>query len=101
MKIKLKVDYNEDHKAGSDGDGLPDDLKRKLVKSGLAERVDAKPKTAETAPAKPKTKPKATGRTAARLAEAAPEGHRPLAGQAPPPTPQPDKTPATQDQPEA
>lgn len=88
MKIRLNVDYNEDHKKGSDGEGLPDDLKRRLVKSGLAEKVvsPSAKASATAAPAKPK---RAKGRTAARLAAATPEGHRPLAGPAPDATPAP------------
>lgn len=87
MKIKLNVDYNEDHKKGSDGEGLSDDLKRRLVKSGLADKVA--PATAATSEpqAKPRAKPK--GKTAARLAQSAPEGHRPLAGSPTPPAAQP------------
>lgn len=89
MKIKLTADYNEHHKKGGDGDGLADDLKRKLVKVGLAEAVKPAPSVkTDPAPAKPKAKPKAKGRTAARLAAAAPEGHRPLAGDVPTPEPE-------------
>lgn len=81
MKIKLKVDYNEHHKKGGDGEGLPDTLKRKLVKAGLADAVGS---TAGAAPTKPKRK----SRRAAR-AVPAPEGHRPLAGAPAPVTTKP------------
>lgn len=47
MQIKLKFDYNPQHKKGSDGAGLSDDLKARLVKVGLAEEVKA-PKKTET-----------------------------------------------------
>lgn len=53
MQIKLKVAYNRQHPAGSNGEGLSSGLKRRLVKVGLAEVVKPTPK------AKPRAKPKA------------------------------------------